>query len=186
MTALPACPLCQSAEPVLKVSQVYVAGITEPANRSAQDQERLEAVFGKELKNATDIRQAVRLFGPPAGRSVLVRPLHPDWYVAVLGIFALVFLINTFPAERLLFWIILALSLVCGLAYAFTRPLALKKFNAILATAAAEKQAVDQAVGRWMQLYYCCEDGCVFDPQRGGSAPVAEMQRYLAQDAARG
>ena len=177
----PVCPICQLSEPVLKVSLVYVSGITEPANRSPQDRARLEAVFGKDVKSAAEIRQTVHLFGPPAGRTQITRPIHPDMYMVVLAAIAIVILLNTFMTQRAFFWAILGISLVFGVVYLFTRSRVLEVFSRRQEAAAAEKAAVNRAVGDWMKLYYCSQDGCVFDPRRSDTAPVEDLQGYLAR-----
>ena len=76
MPDLPVCPICQSSQAVVKVSQVYVSGITEPGNRSDQDKARLEAVFGRKVATPAEIRQTAHLFGPPAGRTQIARGQH--------------------------------------------------------------------------------------------------------------
>jgi hypothetical protein len=184
MPEQPACPKCHSSVPVLKVSTVYVSGITDPANRSEQDRDRLEAVFGKQVTSAADIRQTSHLFGPPSGRSQVTRPIHPDMYVFVFAAVTVVILINTFQNQRPFFWAILGIGLVFGVVYLFTRAKAVEKFRKRQEDAAAEKSAVDRAVGEWMKLYYCCDDGCVFDPARGDTALLEDMQRYIVQRSA--
>jgi hypothetical protein len=180
MPDLPLCPICHTSEPVLKVSQVYVSGITEPANRSDQDRARLEAVFGKEVKSPVEIRQAVHLFGPPAGRNQVTRPIHPDMYMYVFSAVTAVILINTFTAQRTFFWVILGIYAIFGVVYYFTRNSVVGGFRKRQEVDAAERDAVNRAVGDWMRLYYCTMDGCVFDPARPDTAPVEEIQRYLA------
>ena len=185
MPELPVCPLCQSAEPVVKVSQVYIAGITKPAERSEQDRLSLLAVFNKPVNSSADIREAARLFGPPAGRSQMARPVHPDLYLAVLAMAAVVFLINSFAVQRSLFWGILGVAVGFGLVYFFTRRKVVAKFRQVQAATAQENLAVDRAMGVWMKLYYCAEDGCVFDPEDGEAVQLEEMPRYLALQVAR-
>lgn len=181
MPDLSVCPICQSSEAVLKVSQLYVSGITEPANRSDQDRARLEAVFGKEVTSPAEIRQTVHLFGPPAGRNQITRPIHPDMYMFVLAAIAVVILINTFVTQRTFFWVILGMSVIFGVFYFFTRASVVGDFQKRQEVVASEKAAVNRAVGDWMRLYYCSEDGCVFDPARSDTAPLEELQRYLAR-----
>jgi hypothetical protein len=181
MSDLPVCPKCRSSQAVVKVSQVYVSGITEPGNRSDQDKARMQAVFGRQVATPAEIRQTVHLFGPPAGRTQITRPIHPDMYIFVLAVVAAFILINTFGNERVYFWVVLGISVLSGTVYYFTRASVVGAFRKRLEAAEAEKEAVNRAVGNWMRLYYCCDDGCVFDPARIDTAPLEELQRYLAR-----
>jgi hypothetical protein len=181
MPEIPDCPVCHSPEPVVKVSQVYISGITNPADRSEQDRARLEAVFGKGNFSAAETRQITHLFGPPSGRKQGTRPIHPDMYMFVLAAVTVVFLLNTYSKQQTFFGIILFISVIFGVVYFFTRNKAVARFSKRLEEGEAEKLAVDRAVGEWMKVYYCCNDGCLFDPSREDTASLEELHRYLIQ-----
>ena len=158
---------------------IYVSGITVPAQRSASDHAVLMAVFGREPVSPAEIQQITRQFGPPQGRATMLRPVHPDLVVGLLSVMALVFLVNTFAASRISFWAILGIWLVFLVGYGLTRRPILSRHQAGLDAAQEEKNGVQDAVERWMRLYFCTSDGCIFDPQRGDSLPLDGMQRYL-------
>ena len=82
----PACPVCGSDGQVYKLSQVYVAGITEAADRSPADTELLDAVLGQPGSPA-ELSELLRSFAPPAVPPVSIPLIHPD--LIVLGAFIL-------------------------------------------------------------------------------------------------
>ena len=60
-------------------------------------------------------------------------------------------------------------------AYLFLRRRLLNDHRGRLEKVEREKSAVKGQVTRWMDLYYCCDDGIVFDPKRGVSAAIEEI-----------
>lgn len=175
----PHCPVCRSDQGVFKVSQVYVAGITRVENRSEDDRQTLVSIYGKELLSAAEIHQVALQFGPPSGRSQVVRPVHPDLVAGMFSAVALVFLLNTFWVARPFFWSILVIWLVSLIGYWSTRKPLLMRHRGMETTALGDRRAVEVAVGKWMKTYYCIEDGCVFMPERHDTAPLNQLQQYL-------
>ena len=158
---------------------VYVAGITVPGQRTASDRATMMAVFGREPVSPGEITQISRQFGPPQGRTTVMRPVHPDLVVGLFSLMALVFLFNTFSASAVSFWTILIIWLVFLGGYVLARKRIVSRHLASLDTVRLEKDGVQNAVERWMGLYYCASDGCVFDPRRGDSVPLEGLQGYL-------
>jgi hypothetical protein len=175
----PACPVCAESEPVHKVSKIYVAGITIPKQRTAGDRETLTAVFGTEPLSPVEIQLTSRQFGPPHGRTTVVRLVHPDMVVGMFLLMAVIFMLNSFSVSPVSFWAIFVITLVFMGGYGLARKRVVARHQASLDAAQVEKNAVKGGVENWMKLYYCSADGCVFDPQRGDSAPLDSMQRYL-------
>jgi|GEM_PF-1008393 len=175
----PVCPACGSEQNVVKASKVYVAGITRADQRSPEDRQLLTAVYGKEPLSAEEVHQVSQQFGPPSGRSQIARPVHPDLAAGVFSLAALGFLINTFWTARAVFWIILALWLASLAAYAAARRAIVGRYRAQERLAVEDRQAVEVSVSRWMQVYYCGDDGCVFIPEHGDSVPLRQLQQYL-------
>lgn len=176
---MPICPLCHAEKGVYKVSQVYVAGITRAENRSMDDRQILVAVYGKDLLSASEIHQAAQQFGPPSGRSQVIRPVYPDLIAGLFSVVALIFLLNTFWVARPAFWAILALWLASLAVYATTRTLVLKRYHGFVTKVLGDSKAVELSVGKWMKVYYCIADGCVFMPEREDTAPLSQLQKYL-------
>jgi hypothetical protein len=179
MQAMPICPLCRSVHGVFKVSQVYVAGITRAEQRSEYDRQILASVYGKEQLSGAEIHQVAQQFGPPSGRSQVVRPVHPDLVAGMFSAVALVFLLNTFWVAQLAFWAILAIWLVSLAGYAATRKPVLRRYHGLETAAMGKRKGVELSVGKWMKVYYCIDDGCIFNPERSDSAPLSQLQQYL-------
>lgn len=179
MEEKPNCPICQSDAGVFKVSQIYVAGITRAENRSVDDRRTLVSIYGKELLSAAEIHQVTLQFGPPSGRSQVVRPVHPDLVAGMFSAVAVVFLLNTFWVASSVFWAILVIWLVSLALYWSTRKPVLNRYRGLEITARGDRKAVEISVGKWMKAYYCSEDGCVFMPGRTDAAPLNQLQQYL-------
>jgi hypothetical protein len=179
MEEKPCCPVCKSGQDVFKVSQIYVAAITRAENRSAEDRQILVNIYGKELLSAAEIHQVAQQFGPPSGRSQVVRPVPPDLIAGMFSAVALVFLVNTFWVARPVFWAILGIWLLSLAGYWSTRKSVLNRYRGMETTALGDRKAVEISVGKWMKAYYCGADGCVFMPERSDSAPLNQLQQYL-------
>jgi hypothetical protein len=157
------CPLCHSSETVFKVSQVYLAGITDPKSRTAADRMVVETVFGQPDLATRDLREGLRPFLPPSGKSQVMRPLHPDLVMGVFGLVALVMLYNIFVTEPQDCWVAALVFLAFGGAYLAARRQVMIRFEKAQLAVREEKAAVEGLVGRWLKLYLCSEDGTVFE-----------------------
>lgn len=181
----PFCPHCGSAVHVYKVSQVYITGITEPGSRTAGDHALLADVFGEvdlpsEGKSwESRVRTAIRPFAPPSGRTGQLRPLHPDWVVGGFSLAAVIFLINIYISQRFWFGWAMVICAVTGVGYGLARRGLLRQFQAAQQAAWVQKEKDEQVIGRWMQLYYCAEDGCVFYPKAEKALPLEQMEQLL-------
>jgi hypothetical protein len=162
-TQVPECPVCHSSANVAKVSQVYLAGITDPKSRTEADQAVIEMVFGEKDLTQRDLREGLRPFMPPSGKTKVTRPMHPDLIVGGFGLVALVMLYNIFVNQPQDGWVAMLAFLAFGGVYLAARKGVLARFEKAQLAAQEEKAVVEGLGGRWLEQYLCTEDGTVFD-----------------------
>lgn len=177
----PLCPECQSADPVVKLSQVYIAGITDQKSRSEEDVRLLERIFGKAPAPAA-LRKDLLPFSPPSGGSKLTRPSNPDIVMVALSAIMVVFLYNIYVSQTGLFPVVLALAAAIVIGFVFMRPRLWLRYQAEQENLRITQDSVKEYVERWMQVYYCADDDCVFDPKREGSVPLDQVNFFLSTD----
>lgn len=177
--SLPVCPKCASNTRIFKVSQVYIAGITAAQNRSEADRRLLEAVLGEADETGGWDAQLIP-FAPPAVKPAAAPSIHPDFAVFLAAVCALAFISLSFLDDTRLamYGYILLGSAI--LAYILGRRRILERFRIPTREAKEEARRVAGQVLRWSRLYYCAQDGCVFDPVRGDWSTLEDLPDYLA------
>ena len=174
----PTCPVCGSAARVYKLSQIYVAGITEIADRSPADEVLLVEVFGC-AGSPIELGQLVRSFAPPAALPRGLPPLHPDLFMLIAAAGALVGVVVINNIRPGLFWPSLAAGGLLAAAYLFSRRSIVRRFLLTRQVLEGSRQATGEITGRWLQTYYCSSDRCVFDPHRADHATLEKLPEFL-------
>lgn len=163
------CPVCKQAETVEKVSSLYIKAVEAgKAGRSASD-----------FLQARPLQQA--LAPPNSGKKTVTRLIHPDTMVIVFSLVAPFFLAGIASSQAGMLAPTLGLLVAGYAAYLWQRQRLIRRFKQQEAQEKAEKVSVEQRIAGWMKLYYCAEDEVVFAAGSEESAPVEQMQVYLAQ-----
>jgi hypothetical protein len=100
--------------------------------------------------------------------------------LAVSGVISLVLGIGSF----LIGGALVALGIYLIVRARRADPIAAAQHRDLVAAVQGEHDRIhreyEHAMDRWKRLYYCGRDDCVFIPGENGSAPVTEMNTYLA------
>lgn len=174
------CPQCGQSDQVEKVSTIYLYGIG--LSQSPTDSPR-PANFKFDSFSKADLRALSRRLKPPAsGKRAPTRPLHPDLVVLTFSLVTPIFLYGIYTSQKTSFLPVLAfLILLLGL-YAWRRNSIVARFEKQQAARQAAQARVEQAIGRWMKLYYCARDDGVFLPGGAEITPADQMPGLLAQE----
>jgi len=172
------CPVCGECEVVSKVSKIYLNSLS--GNLQVEPKDKLTGTSAHEGDQPTrQIRELGPRFAPPSGKTQTLRSLHPDQIVGAVFLISLFFLwqISTSQPGGLLpalgVWIL-------GLAlYVFNRKRLLARHAAQQADQKAQKLAVERAISRWMELYYCGKDDVIFIAGQDQSVLADEMNNFL-------
>lgn len=175
------CPDCGKSEHVAKVSAVYISGVELKLRRakklSEQDVEALEdaPTFAKEASKEELIQLSTRLSPPSSGKRSTFRPIHPDWAVAALSMLAPIFIINMIASQSNV--ILPALIVLAGFYgfYFWKRAGLIENYQTMLQSQKTEEQRVRGAIERWLMLYYCFNDDCVFMPSDQAGTPADQI-----------
>ncbi len=175
---LPDCPVCHSNARVFKFSQVYIASITDTANRSGADHHLLAEVF-RDSDDPAHRQAILSLFSPPPVKISLQRSVHPDLVVFLLGLAGFAFISISFLNQTWLFPF--AFGGLCGLIilYLIFRQKILIRLNIPSRAAKTISQEFEGMIRRWNRLYYCAKDNCVFDPAQGDWAAIEDAYHFL-------
>jgi len=179
--SLPVCPKCASNTRIFKVSQVYIAGITTVENRSEADRRLLEGLFGEE-GGASGLEDRLSAFAPPVEKTVPAPSIHPDFAVFLAAVCALAFISLSLDGDPSLAWYAYGVVGVAILAYILMRRKIFSRFKVPTREAKDETRRVAGQVLRWSRLYYCAQDGCVFDPARGDWSTLEDLPAFLSAE----
>ncbi len=186
MTSSPTCPHCGQADKTYKVSLLYLESTARLHQRQAEDQPELDGLLSDLLPaNSSSTSQAQLLtrllhsFTPPSGEKHITRRIHPDAMVIFFGIFLLLLAYRaatTQPGQ-----LPAVLILVCGsaLAYLLARKAILRRYEERIRQEQQENERIENAVARWMRLYFCSRDQGVFDPDEEPFVPLERMSETL-------
>lgn len=178
---IPMCPHCEKSDRMFKVNRIYLESLT------VFEKKEPHPILNELVLNKDDIvplpniygHEFTRLFSPPSGKSEILRILHPDIMILVFGTVLLFFLYNAYiqqPSMTIPLLVILGISIV---VYFIFRGKLIEKYENGKNSEKESYVTVEQAVGRWMKLYYCARDGIVVDVERNLSAPLDEMREFL-------
>lgn len=137
--------------------------------------------FFKEASNEELILLSKRLSPPSSGKRSTFRPIHPDWAVAALSMLAPVFIINIIASQSNT--ILPALIVLAGFYgfYFWKRAGLIANYHALLQSQKSEEQRVRGAIERWLMLYYCFNDDCVFMPADQTGTPADQIAGRIFQ-----
>ncbi len=185
---IPPCASCGGRDRVAKLSRIYfdalsiIAHPEQPIPQSLSFLQRGEGQKTRLFGRSRYYREIARMAAPPSGESKVTRLLHPD--AVVLGFAAISGLVlfqmlrsqpwGLVPAEG-----VLALALA---AYLVGRRFILRRYRREREKEAKAGQRIRGAVEKWMKLYYCGNDGNVFDPESGQIYPLADLSRALLKE----
>jgi hypothetical protein len=168
------------------VSLLYLESTARLHQRQAENQPELDGLLSDllpENSNATAqtqlLTRLLRAFTPPSGEKHVTRRVHPDAMVIFFGLFLLLLAYRaatTQPGQ-----LPAILILVCGsaLAYLLARKAILRRYQERIRQEQEENARVENAVARWMRLYFCCRDQGIFDPEENQFVPLEQMSDLL-------
>jgi hypothetical protein len=192
MSRLPVCPECGQTDLVEKASTLYLAGTEMKYRRSKKnpgevqppepsgENAPIQLSPGFRDLSAAELQALARRLAPPATKKEApVRPINPDWAVAAVSMIVPLFLYQIITTQvGMLPVVLLALAAFYGF-YFWQRKNILARFDARQEKERSKVEQVKQSIQRWMSLYYCGRDDCVFDPSRKVSAPADQLNGIL-------
>ena len=174
------CPSCGRADQVEKVSTIYMRGVElkwrsrRPGTQDKSEASPALAGLLAEFSPAELQALSRRLAPPSSGKRAPTRPLHPDLVVLVFSLIAPFFLYGIFTSQlNALPLVLLVLAAFYGF-YFWKRKTMVAKFQAQQLSQRTAEERIQRGIGRWMRLYYCAREDCVFEP--GGAAAVSADQ----------
>jgi hypothetical protein len=134
-----------------------------------------------QLDSKALVSLARKLTPPSSGKSLPIRPIHPDLVVLVFSLITPLFLYRIFTTQpNMLPWILLLLACFFGFFF-FKRKSLVEKFEAQRLAQKSAEERIQRGMKRWMELYYCARDDIVFNPLEAESIPVDLINGYLLQ-----
>ncbi len=191
MNRFPICPQCGQNTAVEKVSRLYVVGSEVKWRRKGRrgDPSEADRLPGEALAPAFaglsggQLQALGQRLAPPGGsKGAPLRLIPPDWIVAALTLIAPLFVYQVAARQPEMLWLALAALAGFYAFYAWQRKAILARFAARQQAEQAERRRAEQAVRRWMGLYYCLDDDCVFDPAGGPAAPADQLAGMIYSD----
>lgn len=181
------CPLCHSSEHVYKVSEIYLSGVESLQSRHPLKDNLFDHIFrhisqkaGRRFVEYATKRTLVSKFAPPSsGKASLTRHLTPDFIVGITLAVSVFFLSRIYTEQNRAFLPALIFVLVMAGAYLLGRKKIITRADNKHKAAQLASRQVEQAIGRWMDLYYCAADYIVFDQRKRMAVPLQDMPHYL-------
>jgi hypothetical protein len=166
-----ACPVCGLTDQVEKVSTIYLSGI---ADKRSPEIGQAAAIPRQKLRSLS------RVLAPPSsGKSVPVRPVHPDTVLIVFSCVLPFFLYGIWQQQPgMLIPVLLVLAGLYGL-YFFKRASIIGKFEREQDSQRQSQTRIERGIKTWMKLYYCDRDEGVFLPGKEELVPPEQMMAYL-------
>jgi hypothetical protein len=121
----------------------------------------------------------MKQFNPPSGQTVVVRQVNPDLIVIVFSLLALFLLYKIYVSQPGVFFIALGFLALFYAAYFIGRKFIMRKFNQRQDADLTAKKQAEAAIGRWMKMYYCWEEGIVFLPGEKRVVPLDHIRPFL-------
>jgi hypothetical protein len=182
----PACPKCGQADKTYKVSLLYLESAARLSHLQEGKQPELdELLFDMASENISQVAQNqlvsrfAQSFSPPPGEKQNTRRIHPDTMIIFFALFSLLLVFQiaiSQPTQLPAILILLASSL---LAYLLTRKRLLKRFEDRIRLEQEANSRIENAVTRWMHLYFCSRDKAVFNPEQNLYVPLEQMSDLL-------
>jgi hypothetical protein len=176
------CPGCGKADPVEKVSTVYLLGIglkrqmAVNPGRTAPD-----AINPRYLEMpAEELRELSRKLAPPASpKSSFTRPIHPDLFVLTFSLIFPFFLFGIYSSQRNALLPLLAVLMVFAAWYIWKRKSMISRYERQQKERKEAETRTKFGVENWLNLYYCAQCERVF--QKGARELVgpSEIGRLL-------
>ena len=181
------CPKCKNIDEVYKVSVIYLSGLESIKSSTPPEDNTFDNIFGQPSQqigrrfiDQAAKRSLVSKFAPPSSEKQRIRrSIHPDYAMFATMLLALFMLYQIFIQQRGVF--LPALLIILGVTAFYL--LGRKKINARYMEKqrdrSQETRKIEEAIERWMSLYYCAADFAIFDEERLVSVPLQEMNHYL-------
>lgn len=181
------CPQCNTNKEVYKVSEIYLSGLESIKSSNPLKDNAFDLVFGhpsqklgQRFVDQTTKRTLVSKFAPPSSKKQRIsRTVPPDFIMFATLLLSLFMLYQIYNQQRDAFLPVLFVILGLGVIYLLTRKKINAKYMEKQKNAFKETGQIEKAIERWMKLYYCAKDFCVFDKKHHVSVPLQEMNIYL-------
>lgn len=168
-----ACPVCGQSDLVEKVSTIYMSGIADKRSPEIRQATKIPA---------QKLRSLSRVLAPPSsGKSVPIRPIHPDTVVIVFSCVLPIFLFGILKQQPImLIPALLVLACLYGL-YFYKRKAVISKFELEQDSQKQAQARTERGIKTWMKLYYCDRDEGIFLPGKDELVPPDQMSSFFMQ-----
>lgn len=183
----PACPHCGHFDQTYKISLLYLECSARLHQKETINQPELDGMLnnlGIDVENQGVspqlLSQMIQWFAPPEGEKQVTRTIHPDFIVLVFGLVAvfLVYQVSIYQSSQ--FPIAVIILAAAGLAYLLARKTIVTRYQARMIQEQETNRQVEQAINRWMRLYYCSRDQGIFNPDLNRFVPIEQMRTLLS------
>jgi hypothetical protein len=178
----PACPQCGKTDTVAKVNHIYLENLSaKPLTEDLLIPHVLRWPIEKPAKSKKTYDEVTFLkqFNPPSGQTVVIRQVNPDLAVVFFSLLALFLLFKIYISQRGAFFIALGFLALFYLVYFIGRKFIMRKFKQRQEADLLAKKQAEAAIGRWMKMYYCWEEGIVFLPGEKQAVPLDQIRTYI-------
>ena len=181
------CPQCNTNKEVYKVSEIYLSGLESIKSSTSLKDNAFDNIFGhpsqklgRRFVDQTTKRTLVSKFAPPSSKKQRIsRSVHPDLIMFATLLLSLFMLYQIYNQQRGAFLPALLVILGVSVIYLLTHKKINTRYMEKQNNASKETGQIEKAIERWMKLYYCAADFCVFDNKHRVSVPLQEMNIYL-------
>jgi len=179
------CPICGQADQVEKVSTIYLIGIGLNKLPPTENPTSKGQIFNPELQRmpTASLRALSRRLAPPSsGKQASFRPIHPDMVVIAFSLIAPLFLYGILTSQPAMFLPVLAILAGFYGLYFWKRKIIIEKFKSQEVSRQSVEGRTKRGIERWMKLYYCIQDDCVFYPGAKEMTPADQMAGFLFKE----
>lgn len=183
------CPVCNNNDKSYKVSVLYMEGLDWQKEHGVNHQGKLNNIMDEYLPEKADrsvkelfVSRLITLLSPPAGKKQYFRAIHPDNMAGFFLIISLIILIRANQSQPKATPIIIALLAISLIVFVIVRRHLLESYNQKKIFAQHEVTIVEKSISKWMRMYYCARDQCIFDPLSGQYTTLDQLNGFFRQD----
>lgn len=183
------CPVCNKKDKAYKVSILYMEGLNWQKMGGSNPGGGLGNIMEEFLQGTSDgsakelfVSRLVTLLSPPAGKKRYLRDIHPDHMAGFFLIISVIIILRGYLSQPMATPIIIGLLVTSFLVYGIFRRNLLERYNQKITLAQHEFLHVENSISKWMRIYYCARDQCIFDPLSGQHTSLDQLTSFFRQD----
>ncbi len=183
----PVCPHCGMKDKTYKVSLLYIESTARLHHHETTNQPELDGLLRDlapdPLQSAAQqqlLEKMIASFEPPSGKKQVTRRIHPDAMIVFLWLVGLLVIVQARSVNSPQLPMILLLLGATIVAYLTFRRIIVRRYQESVQKEKDEKEQVEEAISRWMRLYFCSREQIVFAPDENRFVPLEQMSELLS------